>query len=206
MTSREGVPYLTDPNGHEHRLETDTITIGRAVENSIVITSKRVSREHARIRREGRRWYLEDLRSSNGVFLNEERVLSAMELRDGDHIHIGDVTFIYHDPETTNVDSSPFPVLEIDAAAGLVRVNRKSITLSPKEYLLLSYLHGRGGQVCSKDEIGRAVWPEYQAEGIFDYQIENLVRRLRTRLEPDAAEPQLLVTVRGLGYKLNIKE
>jgi DNA-binding response OmpR family regulator len=55
--------------------------------------------------------------------------------------------------------------------------------------------------VCSKDEIGRAVWAEYQ-EGIFDYQIENLVRRLRTKIEDDADAPQLLLTLRGLGYKL----
>ena len=204
MTPQKTVPFLTDPKGHEHRLETDVITIGRAVENSIVITSKRVSREHARIRREGRTWLLEDLRSSNGVFLNEERVLNSMKLRDGDQINIGDVNFIYHDPDSTNVDT-PFPLLEIDTAAGIVRVNRKSVPLSPKEYLFLSFLLEHGNQVCSKDEIGRAVWPEYQAGGIYDYQIENLVRRLRTRLEPDAAEPQLLVTVRGLGYKLMVK-
>jgi len=127
-----------------------------------------------------------------------------MELRDGDRINIGDVNFVYHDPDTTNVNS-PFPVLEIDTAAGIVRVDRKSVPLSPKEYLLLTFLFEHGNQICSKDEIGRAVWPEYQSGGIFDYQIENLIRRLRTRLEPDAAEPQLLVTVRGLGYKLMVK-
>ena len=43
---------------------------------------------------------------------------------------------------------------------------------------------------------------EYEAGGIFDYQIENLGRRLRTHIEVDAANPQLLLTVRGLGYKL----
>ena len=204
MTSKEAVPFLTDPKGREHRLESDSITIGRAIENSIVITSKRVSREHARIRRQGRYWFLEDLRSSNGVFLNEERVLGSMELRDGDRINIGDVDFVYHDPDTTNVNS-PFPVLEIDPAAGIVRVDRKSVPLSPKEYVLFTFLFEHGNQICSKDEIGRAVWPEYQAGGIFDYQIENLIRRLRTRLESDAAEPQLLVTVRGLGYKLLVK-
>ena len=55
--------------------------------------------------------------------------------------------------------------------------------------------------MCTKDDIGSAVWPEYQ-EGIYDYQIENLVRRLRSKLEPDPANPQLLLTLRGLGYKL----
>ncbi len=51
-------------------------------------------------------------------------------------------------------------------------------------------------------KLDRAVWPEYKEGGIFDYQIENLVRRLRTRIEFDPANPQLLFTVRGLGYKL----
>ncbi len=66
---------------------------------------------------------------------------------------------------------------------------------------MLVYLHQRVGEVCSKDEIGQAVWPEYH-EGVYDYQIENLVRRLRLKLESTPATPQLLLTVRGRGYKL----
>jgi two-component system response regulator RegX3 len=120
---------------------------------------------------------------------------------DGDCLKVGDVTFIFHDPDTTTRES-PIPDLELDTSAGVVRVNRKAVSLSPKEYLLLAYLHERRGQVCSKEDIGHAVWPEYIAGGIFDYQIENLVRRLRTRIEFDPANPQLLFTVRGLGYKL----
>ncbi len=194
-------PYLTDPNGQEHPLTKQVTTLGRAVECEVVIASKSISREHARLHLEGRRWFVEDLGSTNGTYLNEERVIGSLELRDGDTIQVGDVTFLFHDPDTTTREN-PVPDLEVDAAAGVVRVNRKAVTLSPKEYLLLAYLYERRGQVCSKDEIGRAVWPEYEAGGIFDYQIENLVRRLRTRIENDPAEPQLLFTVRGLGYKL----
>jgi pSer/pThr/pTyr-binding forkhead associated (FHA) protein len=194
-------PFLTDPKGHEHRLPPQSATIGRAVECDIVVASKSISRENTRIRRERRLWYVEDLGSTNGTFLNGERILTAMDLRDGDSIKVGNVTFIFHDPDTTTRDN-PVPDVEVDSAAGVVRVNRKPISLSPKEYLLLSYLYERRCQVCSKDDIGRAVWPEYEAGGIFDYQIENLVRRLRTRIEFDPANPQLLFTVRGLGYKL----
>jgi pSer/pThr/pTyr-binding forkhead associated (FHA) protein len=194
-------PYLTDPQKQEHLLPPEAAVIGRAVECDVVITSTRVSREHARLRRDGRKWFLEDLGSTNGTFLNDERLIRPMELRDGDQIMAGEVTFIFHDPDTTTREN-PVPDLDVDAAAGVVRVNRRAVTLSPKEYALLAYLHGRRGQVCSKDEIGRAVWPEYKAGGIFDYQIENLVRRLRTRIETDPANPQLLFTVRGLGYKL----
>ena len=200
MARTEQAPFLTDPTGQEHRLSGDTIVIGRAVENDIVITSKRVSREHARVRREGWRVILEDLDSTNGTFLNGERVLAPTELRDDDRITVGDVTLTFHDPDITYRDT-PFPELEIDAAAGVVRVDRRAVALSAKEFALLIYLYERCGQVCSKDDIGEAIWPEYQ-EGVYDYQIENLVRRLRSKLEQNPAEPQLLLTVRGLGYKL----
>jgi pSer/pThr/pTyr-binding forkhead associated (FHA) protein len=201
MTLENSGPFLTDPKHQEHRLSSQTSTIGRSVDCDIVIASKSISRENSRIRREGRHWFVEDLGSTNGTYLNGERILTPMNLRDGDSIKVGDVTFIFHDPDTTTREN-PIPDLDLDTAAGIVRVNRKPVNLSPKEYLLLAYLFERKCLVCSKDEIGRAVWPEYKAGGIFDYQIENLVRRLRTRIEVDPANPQLLFTVRGLGYKL----
>ena len=197
-------PYLTDPTGHEHQLRGEITTIGRAVECDIVITSKRVSREHARLVRDGRRVMLEDLNSTNGTFLNDERILEPMELRDSDVVSVGDVMFTFRDPDTT-IGGMLRVELDLDASAGIVRVNRRAVNLSPKEFALLMHLYERRGKVCSKDEIGKAVWPEYQ-EGIYDYQIENLVRRLRARLEPDPSNAQLLITVRGLGYKLVMPE
>jgi hypothetical protein len=199
-TTTEQTPFLTDPTGREHHLTGETIVIGRAVENDIVITSKRVSREHACVRREGWRVMLEDLGSTNGTYLNDERVMSPVALHDEDRIKIGDVVFTFHDPDITYRDT-PFPTLEMDVAAGVVRVDRHAVELSPKEFALLAYLYEHSGQVCSKDDIANAVWPEYQA-GVYDYQVENLVRRLRSKLELDPANPQLLLTMRGLGYKL----
>jgi pSer/pThr/pTyr-binding forkhead associated (FHA) protein len=196
----EQPPSLTDPTGREHTLTGEVITIGRAVQNDIVITSKRVSREHARVRREGWHVMLEDLGSTNGTFLNDERVLVPVALHDGDRIKIGDVILTFHDPDITYRDT-PFPELQVDVKAGVVRVDRRLVELSPKEFGLLAYLYEHRGQVCSKDDIGNAVWPEYH-EGVYDYQVENLVRRLRSKLELDPADPQLLLTVRGMGYKL----
>ena len=200
QATAEQVPFLTDPTGREHPLTGETTTIGRAVESDIVITSKRISREHACVRREGWRVILEDLGSTNGTFLNDERVLAPLALHDEDRIKIGDVTLVFHDPDITYRDT-PFPELDVDVAAGVVRVDRRVVELSPKEFALLAYLYEHRGTVCSKDAIGEGVWPEYQ-EGIYDYQIENLVRRLRSRLELDPASPQLLLTMRGRGYKL----
>lgn len=201
MVAQDHGPYLTDPTGREHLLIDEVTSIGRAVENQIVITSKRVSREHVRLRRDGWRTILEDLGSTNGSYLNDARVESPTPLRDGDHIKVGDVVFTFHDPDVTTRDTLGRPMLEIDISAGEVRVNRQIISLSAKEFILLTYLYEQQGQVCSKDEIGQVVWPEYE-DSVYDYQIENLVRRLRTKLEPDTANPQMLLTVRGLGYKL----
>lgn len=194
------IPYLEDPTGLEHHLTGDCVMIGRAVSNDIVITSKRVSREHACIRRDGWRRILEDLESTNGTFLNTERIVTGRELRDRDRIEIGDVAFIFHDPDITFRDSI-FPDLELDTSAGVVRVNRQIVELSAKEFVLLAYLHVRINEVCSKDEIAHTVWPEYESD-VYDYQIENLVRRLRAKIETDPSSPQLLLTIRGLGYKL----
>jgi pSer/pThr/pTyr-binding forkhead associated (FHA) protein len=193
-------PHLIDPTGRQHPLQNNNTIIGRAVENDIVITSKRVSREHTQIRRDGWRIYVEDMGSTNGTYLNNERSNEPIQLRDGDQIQVGDVLFTFFDPDVTHQDT-PLARLEVDIPAGVVRLNRQPVALAPKEFSLLAFLYEQEGLVCSKDEIGLAVWPEYQ-EGVYDYQIENLVRRLRAKLEPDAGEPQLLLTVRGRGYKL----
>ena len=198
--STPNTPYLTDPSKRQHILEQDVTRLGRAVENEIVIVSKRASREHAHIRRDGRKMFLDDMGSMNGTYLNGERVLGSAQLRDGDEIAVGEIKFIFHDPDTTTRES-PFPELNVNVDAGVVRLNRRVVQLSPKEFSLLAYLDANRNKVCSKDEIGRAVWSEYQT-GIYDYQIENLVRRLRTKIEEDPNAPILLTTVRGLGYKL----
>ena len=121
----EQAPYLTDPTGREHPLTGDQIVVGRAVECDIVITSKRVSREHARVRRDGWRVMLEDLGSTNGTFLNDERIMSSTALHDEDRIKVGDVILTFHDPDITFRDT-PFPELQVDVAAGVVRAEGPS--------------------------------------------------------------------------------
>jgi len=64
------------------------LTIGRAAENQLVINDPRASSEHAKIVREGGDYWLIDLRSSNGTFVNEHRVRDLHRLRDGDSITI----------------------------------------------------------------------------------------------------------------------
>jgi len=75
-------------------------------------------------------------------------------------------------------------------------------TLTNLEYRLLLLLYGRLGKICDKYEAVEAVWGEEYLEAVDDARIEKLVSRLRQKIEPDAANPRYLVTVRGRGYKL----
>ncbi len=71
-------------------------TIGRSVENDIVLTDDdRVSRNHAEIVRQGTQLMLMDCGSRNGVWLNHQRLAEAAQLKAGDRIRIGRQEFLF---------------------------------------------------------------------------------------------------------------
>ena len=75
-------------------LDSLPFTIGRNEAVDLQIDSGRVSREHAVIRKEAGRYWIEDLGSTNGTFVNGERVEEA-PLHDGDILQIADVEFSF---------------------------------------------------------------------------------------------------------------
>jgi len=92
--------------------------------------------------------------------------------------------------------------LDIDVAARSVAASGRLLELTAKEFDLLSFLAARPGHVFSREELLRAVWHSasewQQASTVTDH-----VWRLRTKLEIDPAQPQLLQTVRGAGYRFD---
>jgi pSer/pThr/pTyr-binding forkhead associated (FHA) protein/tetratricopeptide (TPR) repeat protein len=68
----------------------DLITVGRQDGNTIRLTERNVSRQHARLSRTETGYRIEDLDSYNGVLLNGTRVEKASDLKDGDRVGIGD--------------------------------------------------------------------------------------------------------------------
>ncbi len=70
-------------------------TIGRAHTNHIVLKEARISRQHAIIRQAGKEFVIEDLQSSNGIFVNGEKVKEHV-LSDNDQIQIGDFVMEFH--------------------------------------------------------------------------------------------------------------
>jgi DNA-binding response OmpR family regulator len=73
------------------------------------------------------------------------------------------------------------------------------IELTPIEFRLLHYLVRNNGRVLTHDQLLSTVWG-YDNEG-YSNQVAVYIRRLRTKLEPDADEPRYLLTARGIGYK-----
>ena len=94
-------------------ITSDTTTIGRSPENDLVLTDPEISRRHTRILRQetavGMRYAVEDLGSTNGTFLNRQRLSSLTPLRHDDLIELGDafaLRFEYQ-PETAVVPDEP---------------------------------------------------------------------------------------------------
>ncbi len=70
------------------RLDAST-TIGRSVECELRLEDTFVSQQHARIFDRGGNWYVEDLGSTNGTFVNEQKLVAPAMLTPGDKIRIG---------------------------------------------------------------------------------------------------------------------
>jgi pSer/pThr/pTyr-binding forkhead associated (FHA) protein len=83
------------PN-QSYELNKDIVTLGRDITNDIVINDPEVSRHHMRLTRGAGGFTVEDLGSTNGTFINGQRLTGARPLRPGDMIGLGEtVTLAY---------------------------------------------------------------------------------------------------------------
>ena len=86
---------------------------------------------------------------------------------------------------------------------GEVIVGGKPISFTAKELQLLIYLASHPNQIFSKSKICEAVWGED------DFGMDNTImvhiRRLREKIEEDPSKPKWIITVKGLGYKLQVR-
>ena len=106
-----------------------------------------------------------------------------------------------HTGNTSN-RSAPLQVgdLTIDPAAHTVTVDAQPVNLPPREFNLLHALALQAGHVISTEDLLAQVWgAEYQGEPQVIYVH---IRWLREKLEQDPNHPRRIVSVRGVGYKL----
>ena len=91
--------------------------------------------------------------------------------------------------------------LKIDTARGIVKKNDKEIFLSALEYRLLLVFISNRGSVITRSRLLDDLW-DAAGEYVNDNTLTVYIKRLREKIEDDPANPQIILTVRGMGYKL----
>ena len=91
--------------------------------------------------------------------------------------------------------------LEIDASRGIVKKDGREIFLTSLEYRLLLMFLQKKGKVLSRDYILEELW-DIAGEYVNDNTLTVYIKRLREKIEDSPQNPQIIKTVRGLGYKM----
>ena len=92
--------------------------------------------------------------------------------------------------------------INLEDESGEVTVNGRQIDLTALEYELMKLLYQNSNRIVDKYQIVSGVWGDEGLREVDDARIEKLVSRLRQKVEPDAANPVYITTVRGRGYRL----
>ncbi len=85
-----------DRKKHEHFFGQETITIGRSEGNDIVLSNSCVSRCHAKIHWQDGNFFITDMESANGTFVNDQWIKGLHRLQDGDRINLWFLELYFH--------------------------------------------------------------------------------------------------------------
>jgi MoxR-like ATPase len=103
------LPTFTIQEGYgttqEYVMNKNNIIIGRDPECDIVINKNETSRQHARVTRKDNKFYIEDLNSVNGLFLNSVPTSGKQQIKHQDIIQIGSSMLVFNDPNNTLLES-----------------------------------------------------------------------------------------------------
>jgi pSer/pThr/pTyr-binding forkhead associated (FHA) protein len=189
----------------------------------IELSDESVSRRHVEIVEQDGRYQLRDLGSTNGTVLDDDRILPGKlyDLKHNCKIGLGvsggpaHILLIFKESESTNLlgrkgtgqagqaVAKEISWLKVDEARKEVRVDGEPLKLSRKEYDLLIFLYSNAGIVCLRDEIIKAVWADSQdPAAISDATLDQLVHRLREKVEPEPANPTRIISRKAFGYML----
>ena len=129
MASQFQLIMRTGPTpGAAYTLEGDQLMIGRDSTNEIVINDAEVSRRHARLTFQGGKYVLEDLGSTNGTFVNGQRLAGPRVLKAGEVVSFGEQIVLVF--EVVSIDPGA-TVMSPRAAAGSIPENPVSVAPVP---------------------------------------------------------------------------
>jgi pSer/pThr/pTyr-binding forkhead associated (FHA) protein len=122
--------------GATFSLEGDQLTIGRDSSSGVAINDAEISRKHARLTFQGGKYVIEDLGSTNGTFVNGQRLVSAVVLKSGDVVSFGEqIVLMYEalssDPGETMISARKNPQRPVPASAP---VTAQAPAPAPQQY------------------------------------------------------------------------
>ncbi|MBN1666839.1 MAG: FHA domain-containing protein [Anaerolineales bacterium] len=148
----------------------ERVTIGRENDNNVVLKHPMVSRYHAIIERMGTRFRIQDLRSTNGVFVNGKRIENEAFLKDYDQIRIGPYAFVL---AGQNLQAQATQGLKLEARNINQRVSSTlnllkdiNLTIKPNEFVALVGMSGSGKTTLLNALSG--YWPASQGDVLVD--------------------------------------
>jgi pSer/pThr/pTyr-binding forkhead associated (FHA) protein len=192
----------------------DVLLLGRENGCEIVIPSRQVSRNHARVTLSEEGVLLEDLGSKNGTHINGKPLRGPVYLQDGDIIQIALAQlFIFISSDATmplDTNQDELMMLEMPRRLRLEKRSRRVWIgnvevlppLSVSQYSLLELLYDRQERVIDRKELIENVWGEEDAVGVSEQALDALIRRLRDRLAAVDPTHPYIVTIRGHGLRL----
>ena len=98
-----------------------------------------------------------------------------------------------------------FGNVSIDTEKGIVTKNGSDIFLSALEYRLLLVFLNNPGVILTRNKLLSEIW-DIAGDYVNDNTLTVYIKRLRDKIEDDIQNPQIILTVRGLGYKLGVQK
>ena len=201
--------------GQRWLIDSDRVVLGRELGSAdLMLPERQISRRHAELYRADDGFWLRDLGSKNGTFVNGREIKeSPVKLADGDEIQIAlsvKIAFVGSDA-TAPLNARPISQ-SMKAAVRGVRMDKESRRLyvaeteldpplSAQQYRLIELLMDARGALVPRQALVEAVWEGENAYGVSEQAIDALVRRLRDRLSELDPDFDYVVTVRGHGLR-----
>lgn len=98
-----------------------------------------------------------------------------------------------------------FGNVSIDTEKGIVTKNGSDVFLSALEYRLLLVFLNNPGVILTRNKLLSEIW-DIAGDYVNDNTLTVYIKRLRDKIEDDIQNPQIILTVRGLGYKLGVQK
>ncbi len=170
--------------GKRQVMGNETLRVGRERGNQIVLPSDSVSRRHCRIDKRKASWFIKDLGSTNGTYVNDE-LIEEYQLRRGDQIKVGDTIFKYLSGQDVEAQYHE-TIYRMTIMDGLTNVHNKRYLLETLERELPRALrHQRPLSLCMFDLDHFKQVNDTYGHIAGDYVLKEVAGAVRSRLRPD---------------------